>query len=105
MASLKLLWGEPRSLTALWLAIAYFVPGVVVMYVLRQAPRLRAALESRAGMWGLATTQVARNIGLVFLVLHHRGELPGLFAYPAAWGDVAAGVTAPLAASIAVIRY
>jgi hypothetical protein len=36
--------------------------------------------------------------GVVFLLLHQRGALPGVFALPAGWGDVAVGVTAPLVA-------
>jgi hypothetical protein len=36
--------------------------------------------------------------GLVFLILYWRGQLPGAFALPAGWGDIAIGVTAPLVA-------
>jgi len=34
----------------------------------------------------------------VFLILHHQGLLPGVFALPAGWGDIAIGATAPLVA-------
>jgi hypothetical protein len=37
-------------------------------------------------------------VGFTFLVLYARGMLPGIFALPAGWGDIAIGVTAPLAA-------
>src|SRR2546423_3980245 len=57
MARIHLLWGEPQSLTALWLAVAYLAPGIVVMYALRRMPRLRAALESRSGLWRLVSCQ------------------------------------------------
>ncbi|HEY3020489.1 MAG TPA: hypothetical protein VGJ32_09870, partial [Solirubrobacteraceae bacterium] len=71
---------------------------------LRRAPRLRAALATRPALWRLASIQIARSLGAVFLVLHARGELPGLFAYPAAWGDIAVGVTAPIAMWVAFSR-
>ena len=36
-----------------------------------------------------------RTVGFVFIVLHLRGALPGLFAWPAGLGDIAIAVTAP----------
>lgn len=39
-----------------------------------------------------------RIVGFTFLVLYSAGLLPGLFALPAGWGDIAIGATAPLAA-------
>jgi hypothetical protein len=36
--------------------------------------------------------------GFVFLVLYTYGILPGTFALPAGWGDIAIGATAPLVA-------
>jgi hypothetical protein len=36
--------------------------------------------------------------GFVFLVLYTYGILPGMFALPAGWGDIAIGATAPLVA-------
>jgi hypothetical protein len=46
----------------------------------------------------LTLTQTGRIIGFTFLVLYAYGLLPGVFALPAGWGDVAIGVTAPLVA-------
>ena len=37
--------------------------------------------------------------GFTFLVLYAHGILPGLFALPAGWGDIAIGATAPLVAA------
>ncbi len=34
--------------------------------------------------------QVIRPIGLVFVLEHWRGNLPGVFAHPAGWGDLLA---------------
>jgi hypothetical protein len=39
-----------------------------------------------------------RLVGFTFLVLYSYGILPGLFALPAGWGDIAIGATAPFAA-------
>jgi hypothetical protein len=46
----------------------------------------------------LTLAQTWRVGGVVFLILHHRGLLPGVFALPAGWGDIAIGATAPLVA-------
>ncbi|MEE9257764.1 MAG: hypothetical protein V3V56_11425 [bacterium] len=45
----------------------------------------------------LALIHTTRVIGAVFLVLYLQGLLPGRFALPAGWGDVAAAAAAPLA--------
>jgi hypothetical protein len=36
--------------------------------------------------------------GIVFLILHQQAALPGAFALPAGWGDIAIGLTAPVVA-------
>jgi len=46
----------------------------------------------------LTLAQTSRVVGVVFLVLHQRGALPGVFALPAGWGDFAIGITAPVMA-------
>jgi hypothetical protein len=46
----------------------------------------------------LTMVQAWRFGGFVFLVLHAHGILPGIFALPAGWGDIAIGATAPLVA-------
>src|SRR5574341_541408 len=46
----------------------------------------------------LTMVQAWRIGGFVFLVLHAHGILPGIFALPAGWGDIAIGATAPLVA-------
>lgn len=47
----------------------------------------------------LTMLQAWRIGGFVFLVLHAHGILPGTFALPAGWGDIAIGATAPLVAT------
>ncbi len=46
----------------------------------------------------LTLVQAWRIGGFTFLVLHAHGILPGIFALPAGWGDIAIGATAPLVA-------
>ena len=98
VAEAGLLLGEAGRLTGIWLPLAWLLPMAAMLWLLRRTPRLRAALASRAGMAWLAYTMTARSLGAVFLILHGRGQLPTLFAYPAAIGDILIGVTAPAAA-------
>jgi hypothetical protein len=42
----------------------------------------------------LIALQLFRPIGLVFILEHHRGMLPAIFALPAGWGDLLAGLVA-----------
>ena len=46
----------------------------------------------------LTLAQTWRVGGVLFLILYHQGLLPGVFALPAGWGDIAIGATAPLVA-------
>jgi hypothetical protein len=46
----------------------------------------------------LTLIQSWRVVGYTFLVLYAYGILPGIFALPAGWGDIAIGATAPLVA-------
>lgn len=62
-------------------------------YILSLDPRTLTMLHS----WRIA--------GFVFVVLYAYGILPGMFALPAGWGDIAIGATAYLAASRLVPHY
>lgn len=104
LAEVGILWGGAGRLTGVWLPLAWLLPMAALLLLLRRTPRLRAALASRAGMAWLASTMAARSLGAVFLILHGRGQLPTLFAYPAAAGDVLVGVTAPVAAWVLAFR-
>ncbi len=55
----------------------------------------RAALSAIPVHW-LATIQIYRIIGLVFLLLEADGLLSPYFALSTGWGDIAIGVTAPI---------
>jgi hypothetical protein len=46
----------------------------------------------------LTFVQSWRIAGFTFVVLYAVGLLPGVFALPAGWGDIAIGLTAPFAA-------
>jgi hypothetical protein len=46
----------------------------------------------------LTLLHTLRVVGVVFVLLYHQGALPGVFALPAGWGDIAIGITAPLVA-------
>jgi hypothetical protein len=46
----------------------------------------------------LTIVQTWRIVGMTFVVLYVYGILPGVFALPAGWGDVAIGITAPFVA-------
>ncbi len=49
----------------------------------------------------LIALQLFRPIGLLFVLEESRGTLPSIFAYPAGWGDLAAG----LLALAVLVRY
>jgi hypothetical protein len=105
LAVLKIGWGAPYRFTAPLVLAAFLAPLVIGPLGVRRAGRLRAALTNRAGLSVLALLHLARVLGLVFLPLHASGELPAHFAYPAAWGDVASALAAPLAAWAAWFHY
>ncbi len=44
----------------------------------------------------LVGVQFYRALGAIFLLLYTAGKLPGLFAWPAAVGDIAIGLSAPV---------
>src|ERR1700742_4486048 len=77
--------------------LAALTPIVVFAVWFRISPGFRAfalSLNPRT----LTMIQSWRIAGDVFLVLYAYGILPGDFALPAGWGDVAIGLTAPLVA-------
>jgi hypothetical protein len=85
--------GEPP----LGVPLALVVPLGVFALAYRSSRRLRA-LALSVDLRLITALQSWRVIGGMFLVLYIFGLLPGLFAYPAAIGDLAVGVAAPFVA-------
>src|SRR5262245_21572613 len=83
--------GVAASLPVVAFSIAYFASTGFREAVVRANLRL----ITLAHTWRIG--------GVVFLILYQRGTLPGSFALPAGWGDIAIGVTAPLVA-LAIAR-
>jgi len=54
-------------------------------------------LADRRTLAELLISQTARWLGCVFLIFEVAGQLPGFFAHPAAFGDIAVGLTACVA--------
>jgi hypothetical protein len=79
------------------LGLAVLIPIGVFIAWFRVSPEFRAwalALNPHT----LTMVQSWRIAGYVFLVLYMYRILPGNFALPAGWGDVAIGLTAPFVA-------
>jgi len=86
---------EPRP--PILLGLAAVVPVAVYGFLYLTSGRFRdfvLSLDLRI----LTLAQTWRIGGVVFLILHQQGALPGVFALPAGWGDVAIGLTAPVVA-------
>jgi len=86
---------EPRPPLPLGLAAVIPVAAFALCYL--------TSVRFREFVWSLdlrilTAAQTWRVGGIVFLILHQRGALPGVFALPAGWGDIAVGITAPVVA-------
>ncbi len=73
------------------LIIVVLTAAVVVAAV--AVPAVRAWVFS-VDVRRLVALHLTRFVGIYFLVLHTRGELPGAFALPAGWGDIAVATLA-----------
>jgi hypothetical protein len=76
-----------------------FVAGALLVSIglLALSPTWRKVVDSIPAE-SLISVQVFRLIGGIFLPLYAIGSLPGHFALPAGWGDIAVGLAAPLVA-------
>jgi hypothetical protein len=86
---------EPRP--PLPLGLAAVVPVAVFAACYLTSVRFREFVSS-LDLRILTAAQTWRVGGIVFLLLHQQGALPGVFALPAGWGDFAVGITAPVVA-------
>ena len=76
------------------LGLAVLIPILVFWIWFKSSAGLREfalSLDPRV----LTIVQSWRIAGFVFVVLYFYGILPGMFANPAGWGDIAIGLTAP----------
>ena len=80
-----------------WLMYLFFALIVIGPIAVARWSSLDELLADRRTLAELLISQTARWLGCVFLVLKVGGQLPGFFAYPAAFGDIAVGVTACVA--------
>jgi hypothetical protein len=88
---------DTRTTVPIPLGLGVMLPVLVFLVSWWTIPAFRAfvlGLNTRALTW----IHAVRIVGVVFLILYYRGILPGSFANPAGWGDIAAAVTAPLIA-------
>jgi hypothetical protein len=83
---------RPPWLVYLFFALIVFGPIAVARW-----SSLDQLLADRRTLAELLISQTARWLGCVFLVLEIGGQLPRFFAYPAAFGDIAVGLSAPVA--------
>jgi hypothetical protein len=74
-----------------------FVPILIGAIAIWRSPEVRRLVEAIPQPW-LVAIQFYRTLGAIFLILHASGRMPGLFALPAGWGDVAIGLAAPVVA-------
>jgi hypothetical protein len=85
------------NLPPLPLGLAALTPIVVFLFWFAASAGFRQfALSLNPGT--LTFVQSWRIAGFTFLILYAAGLLPGFFALPAGWGDIAIGATAPLVA-------
>lgn len=74
-----------------------FAPIAIGAWLVWRSRPINRLIDAAPQSW-IIGVQLYRALGLVFLILMARGELPGEFAWPAGVGDVIVGVTAPFVA-------
>jgi hypothetical protein len=67
------------------------------LFAVWRSPSLRRVLAG-VPLAAWHALQAWRVLGVVFVILYTRGQLPAHFALPAGWGDIFVGLTAPLLA-------
>jgi len=65
------------------------------MWLLSRSSTLKTVVAAIPLPW-LVGIQLYRVVGLIFLALYGLGLMPGEFAIPAGWGDLAVGLAAPV---------
>jgi hypothetical protein len=75
------------------IALAIGIPILVGALFIGASKQVRKIIEA-VPQSQLVAFQFYRVLGVTFLVLHAAGQLPGVFALPAGWGDLMVGLTA-----------
>lgn len=77
-------------------ALAFSITVLVITgaWLLNRSAALQIVVASIPLPW-LIGAQLYRVVGLTFLVLYSLDRMPGEFAIPAGWGDIAVGLAAP----------
>jgi hypothetical protein len=83
-----------------YIALAIGIPILVGALFIQRSKPVREIIAS-VPQSRLVAFQFYRVVGVTFLVLHAAGQLPGIFALPAGYGDLLVGLTALLVG----IRY
>ena len=78
-----------------YIALAIGIPILVGALFVRGSNQVREIIAS-VPQGQLVAFQFYRVIGVTFLVLHAGGQLPGIFALPAGYGDLLVGLSALL---------
>jgi hypothetical protein len=76
-----------------YITLAIGVPILVGALFVRGSKQVREIIEA-VPQSQLVAFQFYRVLGVTFLVLYAAGQLPGIFALPAGWGDLLVGLTA-----------
>lgn len=87
-------FARPQASVPLPILVAVLVP-LALFIVAYRGWRSFRELVLAADLRLLTAVQSWRVGGFAFLALEAHGLLPGLFAWPAGWGDIAIGATAP----------
>ena len=78
-----------------FIALAISIPILVGALFIGASKQVREIIEA-IPQSQLVAFQFYRVLGVTFLVLYAAGQLPGVFALPAGWGDLIVGLTALL---------
>jgi hypothetical protein len=81
-----------------YIALAIGLPVLVGALLIRGSKQVREIIEA-VPQSQLVAFQFYRVLGVTFLVLYAAGQLPGIFALPAGWGDLTVGITALMVGS------
>lgn len=87
--------GSAQSLPTIEIGIA--TPLLIGGWLLWRSEPASRLIDAAPQSW-IVGVQLYRALGVIFLILLARGELPPQFAWPAGAGDVIVGLTAPFVA-------